>query len=269
MRSPKRWGKRLREFRLRAGFASQVELADRLAEFGLILDVPTLSRYENGRRIPDDRQRHIDLVSCLVKLDGIVTLEEANQWLSLGGRGLLTLEEQIHLFPNEGLGGLINSASERSKHAEDWKQLHKECQAIAVQLVVLRGVVAGDNLKLILFDLELHWRWSCISKIEQFTKLEHVPDGAVKQEFLAASRSRLDELQSEAHKLDIMVNECVKVENLQARMRDLVITLQRLERICGQLLEFLDGKLQKIVIELSRDIEKTKESFMLSKIYVD
>lgn len=96
------WGKQLRKFRKRMGY-SQEELADELSklELGLVISSTDISRYEtDAERVPKNRTRHIELISGLLKLGGILTIEEANEWVDLGGQGYLKPNEVTEINSN-------------------------------------------------------------------------------------------------------------------------------------------------------------------------
>ena len=120
------WGDMFRQFRLRAGYASQTELADALSHLELalgivqVLSTSQISRWENGQRSPSRREQHLALIEGLVQLGGIRTPDEANTWLGAGNRGMLTEEElklcfgQIGQRPAErpqALPELLNQAT--------------------------------------------------------------------------------------------------------------------------------------------------------------
>lgn len=100
----KQWGEQLKAYRLRAGYASQTELADALSHLeltsgeNLILSTSQLSRWENGQRCPTRRAQHLDLIEGLARLGGIATPAEADAWLQAGQQGLLSADERWRLF---------------------------------------------------------------------------------------------------------------------------------------------------------------------------
>ncbi|MBX3001203.1 MAG: tetratricopeptide repeat protein [Caldilineaceae bacterium] len=100
----KQWGEQLKAYRLRAGYASQTELADALSHLELtsgetlILSTSQLSRWENGQRCPTRRAQHLDLIEGLARLGGIATPAEADAWLQAGQQGLLSADERWRLF---------------------------------------------------------------------------------------------------------------------------------------------------------------------------
>lgn len=100
MTDAKAWGKKLQEFRFRAGCSSQGKLVERLSEPNIAVNIPSyeIGCYENGNRLPKDRSRHLDLVEGLVRLSGIQTPEEADGWLALAGQSYLTPEERQLIF---------------------------------------------------------------------------------------------------------------------------------------------------------------------------
>src|SRR5262245_33081151 len=100
----KLWGEKFKKFRLKAGFASQNEFADALSHVelasgnNLVIATPQISRWEHGVRCPSKREQHLELIEGLVKLGGIQTPEEADDWLASGNQGPLTEEQRSFIF---------------------------------------------------------------------------------------------------------------------------------------------------------------------------
>lgn len=100
----KLWGETFKQFRLRAGYASQGELADALSHLEmtsdatLVLSASQISRWESGQRCPSRREQHLALIEGLVKLGCISTPQEADTWLQAGSRGVLSGDERKLLF---------------------------------------------------------------------------------------------------------------------------------------------------------------------------
>lgn len=59
-----------------------------------------LSKYEQGERVPTSRGRHLLLLWGLLRGRCQITPSEANNWLILGGQGLLATHEMTLLFVN-------------------------------------------------------------------------------------------------------------------------------------------------------------------------
>ncbi len=109
------WGKQLKKFRLRTGL-SQNEFSDAISDMvmqfdeglqtqlkennieNVILSNSELSRYETGKRVPRYRSRFVTLVLMLVRLGGIESLEEANEWLGQADQSPLTEKEVEIIF---------------------------------------------------------------------------------------------------------------------------------------------------------------------------
>lgn len=102
------WGQLFKQFRLRAGYASQTDLAEALSHLELasgavlLFSTSQISRWENGQRSPARREQHLALIEALVRLGGIQTQDEANAWLAAGSMGMLTEEERIRCFGQLG-----------------------------------------------------------------------------------------------------------------------------------------------------------------------
>lgn len=87
------FGKLFKRFRLKSEYASLSDLGRALAEEGLIYEDSTLSRWQNGNRIPLDRSLFITLIKIFIKRGGIKSLQEANKLLESAGHGYLTENE--------------------------------------------------------------------------------------------------------------------------------------------------------------------------------
>jgi putative hydrolase of HD superfamily len=87
------FGKLFKKFRLKSQFSSLSEFSKALADEGLIYEDSTLSRWQNGNRIPSDRGLLIMLIKIFVNRGGIVSLHEANILLESAGQGYLTESE--------------------------------------------------------------------------------------------------------------------------------------------------------------------------------
>ena len=82
-----------KKFRLRSEFLSLSDLGHALAAEGLIYEDSALSRWQNGNRIPLDRNLLIILIKIFINRGGIKSLQEANRLLESAGHGYLTETE--------------------------------------------------------------------------------------------------------------------------------------------------------------------------------
>ena len=87
------FSKLFKKFRLKSEFLSLSDLGHALAKEGLIYEDSTLSRWQNGNRIPLDRNLLIMLIKIFIKRGGIKSLQEANKLLESAGHGYLTETE--------------------------------------------------------------------------------------------------------------------------------------------------------------------------------
>jgi len=156
------WGKTLKRFRVRTGL-SQGEFSDAIStlplewskaeeealreiEFEhLVLANYELSRYENGRRLPRHRNRYLSLIWGLHKLGGILTIQEANEWLQQANQSLLTMPEQIALFGTKSLESGHQNALHRDFETDKptvvWTSSSSTFKIISATALVL-GVIA-------------------------------------------------------------------------------------------------------------------------------
>lgn len=112
------WGQHLRKHRIRTGL-TQSEFAEAASKLTLecssekerqlqkagiehlVIANYDLSRYENGRRTPRDRSRHLAFIWALYKLGGLHSVEEANQWLLDAELAPLTTDQMRAIFDIE------------------------------------------------------------------------------------------------------------------------------------------------------------------------
>ena len=81
-------------YRLRSEIKSISRLADLLTDKGQIIDISTLSRWQNGNRTPTNRGILIILLDLFIERGGIRNIEEANAFLESAEMGYLTEEEK-------------------------------------------------------------------------------------------------------------------------------------------------------------------------------
>lgn len=93
------FGKLFRKFRLKSEYSSLSEFSKALADEGLIYEDSALSRWQNGNRIPINRNLLITLIKIFIKRGGIASLHEANMLLESAGQGYLT-ESEIEKLSN-------------------------------------------------------------------------------------------------------------------------------------------------------------------------
>src|SRR4030042_2158969 len=96
------FGYLFRKFRLKAGYATLIELGEALAKEGIVVEDSTLSRWQNGSRTPKTRQILLQLIKILHDHEGIESITEANLLMETTGLGYLTDSEikQLSLTPN-------------------------------------------------------------------------------------------------------------------------------------------------------------------------
>jgi hypothetical protein len=176
----------------------------------------------------------------------------------------LIVRRRHHLLQVKDLPDLLSSIIQRRLQTEDWKHLHADCQAISLKLVIIRGVASPDNLHMVLHDLETHWRMECSNMITKFIALEHMPDSYAKRELVKANNTArwFEKLELIIQQTDQIIDLCVTVEDLKVHQRDLMASLFSMELVVGQLLNFLDSRIQKTIRELDGDIEKIRANLM-------
>lgn len=93
------FGQLFKKYRLKAEFATIVELVDAFAEKGYLYEVSTFYRWQKGERIPTRRDILLTLIAVFTERNAICSLLEANSFLESAGHGYLTKKEQIKLIP--------------------------------------------------------------------------------------------------------------------------------------------------------------------------
>lgn len=166
MTSNQTWGSQLRKFRKKAKFKTQVQFIDALhRHHNIDIDQSILSKYENGKRIPEDRERHLELIETLITFGGITSPSEVNNWLASAKKGLLNDSELQLLFDasQTNLSAKQNSTVEsnlppiktlpksshlpfRSNHhftgrnAEIFQIAHQFLQSVKTNVILLTGI---------------------------------------------------------------------------------------------------------------------------------
>ncbi len=88
-----KFGKLFKRFRLKAEFSTLSQLSKALVDEGFILEESTLSRWQNGSRIPNDRNLLIAIIKIFIERHGIASIREANMLFEEAGKGYLTESE--------------------------------------------------------------------------------------------------------------------------------------------------------------------------------
>lgn len=98
-KDPKLFSELFQRFRLRAGFGTLLSFGHALADNGLIYEDSTFSRWQNGSRIPANRDILLAIIKLFVEHQGITTIVEANRFLDAAGHGFLTDGEINQIMP--------------------------------------------------------------------------------------------------------------------------------------------------------------------------
>ena len=97
------FGKLFKRFRLRSEFASLSEFGQTLADEGFVSEDSSLSRWQNGNRIPISRALLTTIIKIFTNKGGINSIREANMLLDSANQGYLTEPEieniSEHFFP--------------------------------------------------------------------------------------------------------------------------------------------------------------------------
>jgi hypothetical protein len=85
-------------FRLKSGFSTLTSLSHNFYTKGIAISPSELSRWQNDKRIPKDRQTLLILIELFINKQGIHYIDEANQLLECAGHGYLTESEIAYLL---------------------------------------------------------------------------------------------------------------------------------------------------------------------------
>lgn len=97
MTGAKSFSEVFKKLRLQAGIDSLRELCELLIGFDFVLEESTLSRWQNGSRVPKNRKLILGLVKIFAIRQAISTVEDANRLLYLAGLVPLSDEEAKEL----------------------------------------------------------------------------------------------------------------------------------------------------------------------------
>ena len=88
-------------YRLKSGISTLRELCDAIADEGLLIEESTLSRWQNGSRLPRDRKVLISLLKIFIVNNAITLSRDANEFLLSAEQEKLSKEESMN-FNLEG-----------------------------------------------------------------------------------------------------------------------------------------------------------------------
>ena len=87
------FGDLFKRFRLKAEFATLSEFGKALADEGFIYEDSILSRWQQGNRMPSNRNLLLTIIKIFMQRGGITSFKEANVFLGSSGQGYLTEPE--------------------------------------------------------------------------------------------------------------------------------------------------------------------------------
>lgn len=91
-----------RKYRLRSEFETLNDFGNALADLNYIFENSIFSHWQKGTRVPHDRRLVIAIIKLFLERKAILSLQDANLFLSSTGQGYLTDEEIFKLpFPKE------------------------------------------------------------------------------------------------------------------------------------------------------------------------
>jgi len=89
--------KLFKKYRLKSQFITLKELGDTLSASGFFFEDSTLSKWQIGDRIPNDRKILLVLIKIFAENGGITNINEADQFFESAGFGYLTQKEKDEL----------------------------------------------------------------------------------------------------------------------------------------------------------------------------
>ena len=155
------------------------------------------------------------------------------------------------------LSQLVELVVQRKSAAEDWKQLHEQCQGLNHELAVFRAFAWSSNPSLVDFELS----WDVLGdELIQFTRLEHLVDGLVRGDMKrACEQSRwFPKIVADVNWISSVLSECYQIEDLRDQSKELEHAVWRLQIVMGEILKFLDRRLQMTIRQLDRDLESVR-----------
>lgn len=84
------FGNLFKKFRLKSQFSTLSEFGKALADEGFIYEDSILSRWQQGNRIPSNRNLLLTITKIFIEREGISSLKEVNNFLGSSGQGYLT-----------------------------------------------------------------------------------------------------------------------------------------------------------------------------------
>ncbi len=174
------------------------------------------------------------------------------------GRQYEATEKQMR-----GVHDAIDSLTQKRRQAEDWKQLHSECHDFyGLILVLRRGVIPYESQRTQEVLLE-HWQNEASFRIWQFTQLTKLHDGVVKQELLQieSARNWFYSMNTCAKSLDNIIRDALTPEDIETNVVQIIHSLEHLYTITNELLKYLDGRLQKTIVDIESDVDHARNGF--------
>lgn len=92
------FAKLFKKYRLKAEFETLCEFGESLAKEGRIYDNSIFTHWQSGKRIPRDRTLLLTILKIFIQRRGIISPDEANEFLASAGFGYLTKEENQNLI---------------------------------------------------------------------------------------------------------------------------------------------------------------------------
>lgn len=163
----------------------------------------------------------------------------------------------------------LHAVVTRKMDAQDWKQVHEDCQEINLRLIILRGALSDSDPYMSYSALHMHWRMDCSRRIKQLARFEHLADAPVKQELAGSGHHShwLRDMLNITQEVDLIVTQCATPEQLQAAITVIRTQLSALEISSNELLKYVDVQLKLTLRNLERDIESARTQFIQSVVF--
>ncbi len=172
--------------------------------------------------------------------------------------------------PHNSLGSqsVLGPIGQKRIEAQQWKQLHEDCQRLSSDLALVRKSIMLDDMDTTIHDLEMLWEMRCSDKARTFADVDRLPNGPVKQEFLRtiSETAWIDRVKTVICTVDEIQIRICKPNNIfgggQSResLDELINALGVLETIINQMLQFFDDRLKRVLQDLDTEIESAREN---------
>jgi pimeloyl-ACP methyl ester carboxylesterase len=158
----------------------------------------------------------------------------------------------------------LSSIVDFRRQADGWKRFHERCQFLSLKLIIIRGLIDRGHLDQSLHDLETHWSLECSILCKEFAKIDWLPGGSVRNQFLEddARAKWFPNLIAASVKIDGVIDACVTTDDLARNFDSILHSVRQIEKTLAELLRYLDRKLVLCIQELDLGLEGMRTLFL-------